>query len=172
MKISDLQRKEYHPYYGKYIDLAPDIEYANALTKSRANTILFLKSIPVEKLEYRYEDDKWTIKEILQHIIDTERIFAYRALRIARQDATPLAGYEQDDYVPPSKSNRLSLQQLLDDYSIVRDCTLSLYKSMDDSMLENIGNASGNAMSARAALGILVGHEIHHCNVIKERYLD
>lgn len=171
MKVSDLRTKEYHPYYKAYISLSPDIEYAEALIKSHDNVIEFLKGIPEEKLEYRYSEGKWTIKEILQHIIDTERIFSYRALRIAREDSTPLAGYEQDDYVPPSRANRLSLNTLLSDYSAVRNCTLSLYKSLDDAMLANIGDANGNPMSARAALSILVGHEIHHCSVIKEKYL-
>lgn len=171
MKISDLQAKEYHPYYNTYIKLAPDIEYSEALIQSSHDTIRFLRGIPDDKLEFRYEEGKWTVKEILQHIIDTERIFAYRALRIAREDSTPLAGYEQDDYVPTSKANRLSLESLISDYTAVRNCTLSLYNSMDESMLRNIGNANGNAMSARAALSILVGHEMHHCRVIWERYL-
>lgn len=171
MRVSDLHEKEYHPYYNTYIKLAPDIEYAEALAQGSNNTIQFLRQIPEEKLEFRYEEGKWTIKEIIQHMIDTERIFSYRALSIARRDSTPLPGYEQDDYVPPSKANRLSLESLINDYAAARNSTIALYNSMDDAMLENIGNASGNAMSARAALAILAGHEIHHCKIITERYL-
>lgn len=171
MKRSEIQPKEFHPYYSAYINLVPDIEIADALEKGLDDVIQFLESIPKEKLEYRYQENKWTIKEIIQHIIDTERIFSYRALRIAREDTTPLAGYEQNEYVPPSKANRLSIEALLNDYKIVRAATISLYKSLDSDMLVNIGNANGNSMSSRAAFSVIAGHEIHHCNVIKERYL-
>ncbi len=171
MRRSDILDKEYHPYYKQYLDLTPDEEYARALSKSADDIVAFLSSIPTDLLEYRYDKGKWTIKEIIQHLIDTERIFCYRALRIARKDLTPISGYEQDDYVVPSKANRLTLEQLLDDYKATRACTISLYRSMDEEMLCQIGNANGNGMSARAALFVMVGHEIHHCNVIRERYL-
>jgi uncharacterized damage-inducible protein DinB len=171
MKRSDIQSKEFHPYYKTYINLMPDVEMVQALEEGLDDVIQFLESIPSEKLEYRYQENKWTIKEIILHIIDTERIFSYRALRIAREDMTPLAGYEQNDYVPPSKANRLSLDALISDYKAVRAATISLYKNLDAEMLENIGDANGNAMSARVAFCILAGHEIHHCNVIRERYL-
>ncbi|MGK0388327.1 MAG: putative damage-inducible protein DinB [Maribacter sp.] len=171
MKRSDIQSKEFHSYYSTYINLVPEVEMVQALEKGLDNVIQFLERIPSEKFEYRYQENKWTIKEIIQHIIDTERIFSYRALRIAREDMTPLAGYEQNDYVPPSKANRLSLDALISDYKSVRSATISLYKSLDSKMLENIGNANGNAMSARVVFCILAGHEIHHCNIIRDRYL-
>ena len=131
----------------------------------------FFKSIPKEKLEYKYADDKWTIKEVFQHIIDTERIFMYRCLRIARHDKTALAGFEQNDYIIPSKANSKSIESLLEEYRTTRQYSIVLLKSLSDEDLKYIGQASDNVMSARSTAFSTIGHEIHHVNIIEERYL-
>lgn len=170
MTARDLQPSEYNPYYRTYIGKVEDIELLKSLDSNCETVLAFFRSIPEDKLEYRYAEGKWNIKEILQHIIDTERIFAYRALRIARLDETPLPGFDQDEYVLPSKASSRSFKGLLHEYLAVRIATLELFKSFDDEMLLAIGTASNSSLSVRAAGFIIVGHENHHIEVIKERY--
>ena len=127
--------------------------------------------MPPDKLTYRYAENKWTIKEILVHIMDDERIYAYRALRIARNDKTPLPGFEQDDYVPFSKANQRSLASILREYKTVRQATVSLFTSFNMEDLLRIGTANDHPVSVRALAWHIAGHELHHLNIIKERYL-
>ena len=122
-------------------------------------------------MNYKYAKDKWSIKELLLHIIDTERVFAYRALRFAREDKTDLPGFEQDDYVITSDANTRSKASLLNEYNFQRASTIALFSSFNDSMLMKIGMAGGNPMSVRAIGFITSGHEVHHCNILRERYL-
>ena len=131
----------------------------------------FFKAIPKEKLTYRYAEGKWTVKEVFQHIIDTERIFMYRCFRIARHDKTPLAGFDQNDYIVPSNANNKSIERLLEEYQITRQYSILLLKSLSHQDLQSLGNASGYVTSARAAAFSTIGHEIWHINIIKERYL-
>ncbi|MFC4721940.1 DinB family protein [Geojedonia litorea] len=172
MTKDNLKPGEFNPYYGTYIDKTAGLDLKSGLKVGGKRTINFLKSISNEKLEYRYAKGKWTIKEIIQHLIDAERVFAYRALRIAREDQTPLPGFEQDDYVLPSKANNRSLDQLLNEYAAVRQATVTLFDSFSDEMLIQLGTASNSPISVRAIGFIIIGHEIHHCDVIKERYLN
>ena len=122
-------------------------------------------------MEYKYAAGKWSIKEVFQHIIDTERVFLYRCFRIARHDKTPLTGFEQDDYIVPSKANSKSIESLLEEYQTVRQNSIVLLKSLSETDLKHLGNASDHMLSARAAAFMTLGHEIHHIEVIKERYL-
>ncbi len=171
MTANDLQPNEYNVYYQTYISKVGEVELLEGLESNCETILAFFRSIPDYKLEYHYAEGKWNIKEILQHIIDTERIFAYRALRIARMDPTPLPGFDQDNYVLPSKASSRSFKGLLAEYKAVRKATLELFKSFDDEMLSAIGTASNSRLSTRAAGFIIVGHENHHVEVIKERYL-
>ncbi len=171
MTTNDLISEEYASFYRPYIDKAQNLDLKEGLRQNFEKIYEFLNTIPESKLEYRYADDKWTIKEVIQHIIDTERIFAYRALRIARQDPTPLPGFEQNDYVPVSFANNRNIAELLADYKAVRQATISLFDSFTDTMLMQIGVANNCPISVRALGFITIGHENHHCNVIKERYL-
>src|SRR5690606_27112498 len=123
------------------------------------------------KLDYRYAQDKWTIKEILLHLIDTERVFAYRAMCIARKDLTELPGFDQDAFVVHSHANERSVESLLSEYRNVRMATVSLFDSFDLRGLEQIGVANGSDLSVRAIVFIIIGHENHHLQIIKERYL-
>ncbi|GAA4278864.1 DinB family protein [Aquimarina mytili] len=169
--LSQVKEEEFNSYYSTYISKAEHADIAEGLGVERKEFVTFVESIPEEKWSYAYAENKWTIAEVLQHIIDTERIFAYRALRFARQDKTPLAGFEQDDYVPNSNANQYSKHELISDFIGARNNSIALFKSFTDDMLLHIGEASGSPMSARAAGYILQGHQKHHLQVIKERYL-
>lgn len=171
MTAKDLTVGEYNPYYQTYIDKANDLAIPEGLSANSKDVIAFFESIPKDKLEYRYAEGKWTIKELLHHIIDTERIFAYRALRVARKDKTPLPGFEENEYVQPAKSNDRSIESLLNEYKAVRQATLALFETFTNEMLIEIGTASNSPISARAIGFIITGHENHHCEVVKERYL-
>ena len=172
MQKSDLQPAEYNEYFSRYISLVSDnTDLKKGYENDKKMVIDFFSAIPKDKLEYLYQPDKWTIKELLQHIIDTERIFMYRCLRVARGDKTPLAGFEQNDYIIPSRANSKTLVSLLEEYIITRQYSIVLLKSFTDEDLRRIGIASGNEMSARAAAFSTIGHEIWHMNIIKERYL-
>ena len=172
MTTQDLSASEYNPYYSTYINRVPkELDLIDGFEVGFNEVQDFFKSIPKEKHEYKYADGKWTIKEVFQHIIDTERIFMYRCLRVARHDKTPLAGFEQDDYITPSKANTKTMDSLLEEYRITRKYSIILLKSFTHEDLKCLGNASGNVMSARSAAFSTIGHEMHHMNIIKERYL-
>lgn len=164
---------EYAPYAIMYIGLLPDdgliLKY---LEDNLRTTTDFMRALPHEKLYYRYAEGKWTIKEILAHLIDDERIYAYRALRFARNDQTELPGFEQDAYAVESGANERSLDELLEEIAAVRKSTIALFNSFDDRVLTRHGVASGNVMSVRAIAYHIAGHELRHLNMIKERYLQ
>lgn len=131
----------------------------------------FILSLPEQKLLHRYAAGKWTIKEVLVHIIDDERIYAYRALRFARNDATELSGFEQDDYARHSKANERDIKDILDEYAAGRNSTIALFNGLDENVLNRGGVANQNFVSVRALAYHIAGHEMHHVNIIKERYL-
>jgi uncharacterized damage-inducible protein DinB len=163
---------EYAPYTMMYIGLLPDdglvLKYLEENLKATKDFVL---SLPEEKLLYRYAEGKWTIKEILVHLIDDERIYSYRALRFARNDKTELPGFEQDDYATHSGANRRKIKDILKEFTTVRHATISLFEGFDRKALLRAGIASGNIMSVRAAAYHIAGHEMRHVNIIKERYL-
>ncbi len=171
MKSSDLKDDEYRDYYGIYISKAPDVDLNAGLENGGNKFIEFIKSIPQEKLEYRYEKGKWTIKEVIQHLIDSERIFSFRAFHFARGDKSPLPGFTQDDYVNASNANSKTIEQLTNEYEALGGTTLSLFKSFSSEMLLSKGILYETPMSARAAGFIIIGHEIYHQKIIEERYL-
>ncbi|GAA4883381.1 DinB family protein [Flaviramulus aquimarinus] len=172
MIVTALKSTEYNSFYNTYISKVPkhiDLIYG---FKTGENHILdFFNTIPEEKLNYRYAENKWSVKEVFQHIIDTERVFIYRCFTIARHDKTALAGFEQDDYIVPSKADKKTIEDLFEEYKAVRLNSIVLLKSLNDDDLSFIGNANGSDMSARAAAFVILGHEIHHMDVIKKRYL-
>jgi uncharacterized damage-inducible protein DinB len=172
MTTSVLQPEEFNLYYKAYLEKVPPfIDLHKNFKFNKINVVTFFSEIDEEKLNYRYEAEKWSIKEVFQHIIDTERIFMYRCLRIARRDTTPLAGFEQNDYVPPSGADQKSIDQLIEEYNATRDQSISIVKSLSEEDLSFIGEASGSKLSARAAAFIVLGHEIWHMDIVKERYL-
>lgn len=171
MTKDDLSKHEYNPYYQTYIEKAGALTLREGLQDNGDETIAFLESIPEDKLEYRYAEGKWTIKEIIQHLIDTERVFTYRALCIARKDKTLFPGYDQDEYVAASEANNRSMIDLMNEYKAVRLASIILFDSFSKAMLTRVGIASNSNLSPRAVAFITIGHENHHCEVIKERYL-
>ena len=168
----ELQQEEFHEYYLRYIDkLSDETELISGFINGKSEVISFFKSIPEEKLEYRYQPEKWTVKEVFQHLIDTERIFMYRCFRIARNDKTNIEGFEQDDYVIPSEANTKSIENLLEEFKINRENSIMMLKSISEKNLSFVGASNGGVMSARSAAFTILGHDIHHTEVIKERYL-
>ena len=172
MKIPKPKEGEYAPYAIMYISLLPDDGSVLMHMKNNYTVVNnFIHSLPESKLMYRYAEGKWTIKETLVHIMDTERIFAYRALRFARNDTTALPGYEQNDYVPYSRANERSLTDIFQEYGAVREATLTLFESFNEEEFLRKGIANGNPASVRALAYQIAGHELHHMKIIKERYL-
>ena len=171
-KIEKPTESEYAPYAIMYIGLLPDdglvLKHLRNNFKSTKELIL---SLPEEKLLYRYAPGKWTIKEILVHIIDDERIYTYRALRFARNDKTELPGFEQEDYTLNSDANERKLKDILKEYEAVRNSTIQFFNGLEKKAFLRSGIANGNIMSVRAAAYHIAGHELHHVNLIRERYL-
>lgn len=166
-----LSDNEYNSYYKHYINNTTNSNIVTGLKENLDVVVAFYSSIPEDKHNYSYANNKWTVKDILLHCIDTERIFAYRALRIARQDKTPLPGYEQDDYVANVSTTTRTLANLLEEYKAVRQATITLFASFNEKNLLQIGEASGLPASVRAIGYIITGHENHHNTIISERYL-
>ena len=159
-------------YQRGYIDLVPAGDLTEILEKNLQNTLLLVSSLGSEKLRFRYAPGKWSIPQILVHMIDTERIFSYRVLRISRGDQTPLPGYEENDYAAASRADERDFKDILEEYSSVRKATLSLFKSLSAEDLLRKGTSNGKEISAGALCYMLAGHEIHHCKVIKDKYLS
>jgi uncharacterized damage-inducible protein DinB len=154
-----------------YIDLLPnDGRVLEHLATSVAQTAHRLRSVPPDALLYRYAEGKWTVKEVLVHIVDDERIYAYRALRFARNDDTELPGFEQDAFVRYSEANARNLESILAEYAAVRDATIALFASLSDEALTRSGVADGSRTSVRALAYHMAGHEAHHLNILRDRY--
>ncbi|WP_458626688.1 DinB family protein [Winogradskyella sp. PC D3.3] len=172
MNLASLSPAEYNSYYQPYLDaVAKDMVIVEGLQQNLELVFSVFSNIPEEKHNYAYAKGKWSIKDVLLHIIDTERVFAYRALRIARRDKTSLAGFEQDDYVISANVEKRSMDSLLAEYRAVRQATIVLFKTFDNETLLLLGEASGFPVSVRAIGYIIAGHEKHHLKIIKERYL-
>lgn len=172
MFISDLQETEYNPYYKHYVDLASsELNVMGNLKESLSTSLILLNAISDAKFDYSYAEGKWTIKELLQHIIDTERVFAYRSLRFSRNEKVNLLGFDQDEFNTESQANFRSKDELIADFKAMRLATIALFSSFTDEMMARIGLASGSKMSVRATGFIIVGHARHHLDVLQERYL-
>ena len=169
--MNNLQVNEYAPYQMNYIKLVSEHTILKGLMNQKEEMIHFFKTIPVFKQEYKYAEGKWTIKDLMLHLIDAERIFSYRALRIARNDQTALPGFEENDYVITANANERDFESLLNEYSIVREATISLFESFSDTDLLKLGTASNASVSVRGIGYCILGHELHHKNIIIERYL-
>lgn len=171
MQSSHIVQSEFQSFYRVYIDLVEDTSLQEALNIGLEDIHSFFKNIPKEKLDFQYAVGKWTPKDILQHISDTERVFAYRALYFARSLGANLEGFDENIFAENAQAGTKTLTEILNEYINVRSASISLFKSFNDDQLKNIGTANGNVMSVRAAGFIICGHAIHHCNIIKERYL-
>ena len=169
--MRNLQANEYVSYQMNYIKLVSEQNIVKGLNNQKEEMIHFFSAIPVFKQEFRYEESKWTIKDLLLHLIDAERVFAYRALRIARNDATALPGFDENEYVLAAHANERAYESLLEEYRIVRDATISLFSSFSESDFLKLGTASNASVSVRGIGYCILGHELHHKQIIIERYL-
>ncbi|WP_338410469.1 DinB family protein [uncultured Flavobacterium sp.] len=167
-----IPKTEYASFYASYVEMALNKTLSSDFESQMTSCIDFYNSITLELLDYRYEPFKWSIKDIILHLIDSERIFAYRALRISRNDKTKLPGFEENDYVTYANASSRSLEDIINEYRSVRNATISLFNSFSDGQLKRIGNASDKEVSVRAIGYIILGHELHHIKIIKERYLN
>jgi DinB superfamily len=168
--IARPQASEYSPYYDRYISLVEGTDILGALEDQRRGMMILLSGRDEADGDFRYAPDKWTAKEVLGHVCDTERIFAYRALRIARADARPMEGFEQDDYVRNGPFARHPLGDLIEEYIAVRRATLSLLRNLDDAAWSRRGVANKNEVTVRALAYIIAGHELHHRRILEEKY--
>ena len=162
---------EYGNFYSNYIRKAGSGSILDTLEEHLHSLPAFFESLPADKWEYRYAPGKWSIKDLLQHLIDGERVFSYRALRIARGDTTPLPGFDENQFALAAGADRRSPASLLEEYRAVRQATLLLFRQLSPAEWHPKGLASENPVSVRALAFIIAGHEIHHLDVIKERYL-
>jgi hypothetical protein len=164
------QADEYNPYYGRYISLVGSDDIVGLLEKQAPETATLFRSANTQA-DFRYAPGKWNVKEVLGHINDTERIMAYRALRIARGDKTPIEGYEQDDYVRDGNFGQRSVDNLIEEFADVRTATVALFRNLDAENGLRRGIANKNEVSVRALAYIIAGHELHHRQVLQEKYL-
>jgi hypothetical protein len=162
---------EHNPYYSKYIALVPDdnLSIAGILADQHHDTVDLLRKAK-SKGDHAYAPGKWTDKQVIGHVSDSERVFAYRALRFARGDETALPGFDQDTFMAGSNFQSRTMEDLLEELWSVRAATLSLAKSLPESALSKRGTASGSPVTVRALLYIIAGHERHHVGILKERY--
>jgi len=164
-------KSEYAPHYEKYVSLVPeDDDVLVALDQQLAETLILLRGVSEQHGAFRYEPGKWSVKEVLGHMIDTERIMAYRALRIARSDRTPLSGFEQDDYVTHGGFEKRSVASLAREFEQVRRASISLFRNLDSDAWERHGIANNVEISVRALAYIIAGHELHHKAILKDKY--
>ncbi len=161
---------EYAPYYERYISLVQGEDILETLDRQRRDTMLLLSGRDEADGDFRYAPGKWSAKEVLGHMCDTERVFAYRALRFSRADVTPLAGFEQDDYVRNGPFANRPLADQVEDFIAVRRATLSLLRNLDEAAWMRRGSANKNEVTVRGLAYIIAGHELHHRSILEEKY--
>lgn len=162
---------EYAEDYEKYVALIPGTDILGTLEGQRLVMSQMLAARSEREGNFRYAPDKWTVKEVVGHVVDAERIFAYRALRFARGDQTPLPGFEQDAYVKNAGFAERTLEDLAGEYAEVRGATISLFNRLDEAAWQRRGVASDNEVTVRALAYIIAGHELHHRRILEEKYL-
>lgn len=161
---------EYAPYYDRYISLISGTDILATLEAQRRQMMILLSGGDEADGDFRYAPGKWSAKEVLGHVCDTERIFAYRALRISRADRTPIEGFEQDDYVRNGPFAKIALAEIIEDYIAVRRATLTLFRNLDEQAWQRRGIANKNEVSVRALAYITAGHELHHRRILEQKY--
>jgi hypothetical protein len=169
--MNTIKDHDFAEYFNNYIRLVTEEDVHKALKNSYKEVKKVIKNLNEEQGNFAYAEKKWTVKELLVHIIDTERIFCERALRFARQDKTDLPGFDHDLYVLNSGANQRTLNDILKEYKTIRKSTLSLFKTFNEEMLTQGGTANGNKLTVHAIGYIISGHELHHLNILKEKYL-
>jgi uncharacterized damage-inducible protein DinB len=171
ISISRPETGEYAAYYDRYISLISGTDILGTLESQRRQMLLLLSGRHESDADIRYAPEKWSVREVLGHVCDTERIFTYRALRIARGDRTPIEGFEQDDYVRNAPS-REPLAEIIDDYIAVRRATLTLLRNLDEQAWTRRGVANNNEVTVRALAYTIAGHELHHRRILEQKYFS
>jgi uncharacterized damage-inducible protein DinB len=162
---------EFAPIAQRYVELVVEDDARQTLAHQHEKTLAWIRSVGEDYASiFTYAPGKWTIKQILGHITDAERIFAYRALRLARQDRTPLPGFEQDDYVATANSGQRNLSNLIAEFSAVRQASLALFQDLPDEAWMQRAEVSGQSITVRGILSTMAGHELHHFKILQERY--
>jgi len=161
---------EYAPYYDRYISLIEGTDVLGTLDAQRRDMLLLLTGKEDAAADFRYAPEKWSAKEVLGHVCDTERVFAYRALRISRADATPLAGFDENEYTRNAPFAHCPLAEIIEDYIAVRRATITLLRNLDGSAWIRRGSANNNPISVRALGYIIAGHELHHRRILERKY--
>ncbi len=165
------KKNEYYKYYDGYVSLVSEGDISDILKNQQISTIELLKNIPESKGNYSYAPQKWSLKQVIGHIIDVEWIFTYRALRFARGDKSALAGMDQDEFIAGANFQNRKTSDLIEEYKHLRSANTVLFDSFDEEIFNRTGEASGYSFTVRSILYIIAGHELHHIKVIKERYL-
>ena len=169
--MPQLATGSFPPYFGNYINLVHADSVAQAVDRYSSGILNFFKNVPSDKIDHRYAEGKWSIKELLQHIIDTERIFAYRALRISRGDKTPLPGFDENSYAAASNAAGRTWESLLAEFEATRRSSDLLLLSFSDEQLQQSGITNDHQNTTIAIAYVVFGHILHHINIVKERYL-
>lgn len=172
LNISRPQASEYAQYYEKYISLVPPDDILSTLDDQRRQMVTLLSGRSEQDGDFRYAPEKWSAKEVIGHICDTERIFAYRVLRISRGDQTPLPGFEQDDYVRNGPFATHPMSDVIEDYIAVRRASLTLLRNLDEQAWSRRGTASNNPVTVRALAYMIAGHELHHRRILEQKYFS
>lgn len=164
-------KTDYAEYYQKYIDLIESEDIIQVLSSLNEEASDIFNSFPQSKGDYAYAKDKWTVKEVVGHMMDTDRIFAYRAMAIARGEKQPLPSFDQDEYVRNGKFNLRELSDLTYEYRLLRESNLLLFKGLNHSVYSKRGIAAGNEVTVLALMWMIAGHQKHHLKILKEKYL-
>lgn len=166
------ENTEYSEWYAGYVGSVAETDIVSVLEKQTEDVKNFFSEITEEKGLYRYAEGKWTIKEVLSHLIDGERVFAYRAFRISRKDETPLAGFDQDPYIENSNSNERTIPDLVEELVLLRQANMFIFRNLKETDWDIFGTASDNKITVRALAYILAGHIRHHLKILQKRYLQ
>jgi len=164
-------KNDYAPYYETYVSKVKGDGIIQILSKMNQEIQTVCNSFAQNKGDYRYAEGKWTVKELIGHVMDTERVFAFRAFSIARGEKQHLPGFEQDDYVREGKFNQRQLSEIVYEFRLLRESNLLMFRSFDDKMLKRRGMANGYEVTVNALLFIIAGHSKHHIEILRERYL-
>lgn len=164
--------REFAAPYASYVALVPDGDLLQTLERQAQDTAALLRGVGEAKSEFRYAPDKWSIREVVSHVLDSERVFSYRALRFARGDATPLPGYDEKHWGATTNAHRRALAALIDELALVRAATVALFRGFDDAAWDRAGVANAFPVTVRALGWIIAGHERHHVKILQERYLS
>lgn len=171
LEISPPETGEYDAYYQGYIDRVEGRQLSLILRQQRAQVLELLDGLSEERANYRYAPEKWSVKEVLGHLIDTERVFVYRAMSIARGEQQSLPGFDQDDYVRTGDFDRRTVESLKSEYETVRNASIAFFESLDTESWVKTGTANDVTVSVRAIGYIVPGHEAHHLSILHERYM-